>query len=144
MSISVHIIDQMKWAQDTFVFCMDKLNHDTEMSFGDKAAMVAQYKSFFPLWPHNNRLLQDTLDRINPAYAGRTKWIICGEAFWVIATVSRISALSHTVFSRALSTRSPATHPSSSLRAARPIPGRLGAKSPVAQTCESHPGCSSL
>lgn len=84
MSISVHIIDQMAWAQETFSFCMDKLNHDTEMSFEDKAAMVARYKSFFPLWPHNNRLLQDTLDRINPAYAGRSKWIICGEAFWVI------------------------------------------------------------
>lgn len=82
--ITVHIIDQMQWAQDSFTFVMDTLNHDSAISFEDKAAMVENYKAFFPLWPHNIIQLEEALDRINPAYQGRAKWRICGEIFWVI------------------------------------------------------------
>jgi hypothetical protein len=79
----MHIIDQMPLAAECLTFCMDTINHDDSVSFADKAAMVENYKAFFPLWPHNILMMQDALDRINPAYAGLGKWVISKIPFYV-------------------------------------------------------------
>lgn len=82
--MALHIIEQMEYAQKHFVETINSLNHDETISFEDKARLVDAYKTVYPLWPHNIVQLEEALDRINPAYAGRTPLKTCGLTFWVI------------------------------------------------------------
>lgn len=80
--MSIHISEQIVTAQKSFVDFIDIIVHE-DIPFEDKAEMLAAYKQAYPLWPHNIMQLEEALDRVNPAYAGRTRFNTCGEVFWV-------------------------------------------------------------
>lgn len=69
-------------AQASFIQFIDIINHEDSVSFADKEAMVVAYKKCYELFNHNCAMLQDTLDRINPAYQGMTEFRTCGERFY--------------------------------------------------------------
>jgi hypothetical protein len=66
-----------------FKYAINQVNHD-DLPFDDIAEYAVNYAALFPDFQHYISMLQDAIDRKNPAYTGRAKWRICGEIFYVV------------------------------------------------------------